>query len=127
MVSKRRLKRITDRIQEELSLIILREVMDPRLEGATITDVRVDPEVAFADIYVTSLEGPEQKEDIMEGFRHAKGFLRTELAQRISHLRSFPVLRFHWDELPQKVERINQIIAELEEEEASQEDDDDQG
>jgi ribosome-binding factor A len=126
MVSKTRLKRIKDRIQQELSVIILQEASDPRLEGVTVTDVRVDPEVAFADVYVTCVDGPEVKKEVLQGLNHAKGYLRSELAHRISHLRSFPVLRFHWDDLPQKVDRINQIFAELDAEEDTRDDEQEQ-
>ena len=114
MVSKTRLTRIADRIKEELTVIILSDASDPRLAGVSITHVRVDPEVAFADIYVSALEGRERSAEIMAGLKHARGYLRSELAHRISHLRSLPVLRFRWDDTFEKAARIDQLIAELE-------------
>jgi ribosome-binding factor A len=96
MVSKTRLTRISDRIREELSEIVLMESNDPRLKGVTITDVEVDRELAFADIYVCALEGEQRSQEILTGFEHAQGFLRSELAHRLE-LRVFPKLRFHWD------------------------------
>lgn len=118
MVSETRLKRISNRIAEELSVILLREASDPRLDGVTITHIRLDSEVAFADIYVSALEGEERSEEILAGLRHAQGYLRSELAHRISHLRSLPSLRFHWDETLKRANRIDNLIAELEAEEA---------
>ena len=35
----------------------------------------------------------------------------------ISHLRTFPQLRFHWDDVPDRVDRLDEIFAELDEEE----------
>ena len=57
MVTKLRLERINDRIREELSEMLVMEVHDPRLAGITITTVRVDRELAYADIFVSAIEG----------------------------------------------------------------------
>ncbi len=107
-VSERRLLRIQERIKEELSEILLYEVADPRLQGVTVTDVEVDRELAYADIYVSSLDS-SRKQDILQGFERAKGFLRTLLAQRIP-LRTFPRLRFHWDDTPERAQRLEQLF-----------------
>jgi ribosome-binding factor A len=96
VVSKLRLQRINDRIREELSEILLQEVSDPRLEGISVTDVKVDRELAYADVFVSALEGSERWPQIHEGLEHAQGFLRRELSQRVE-LRVFPRLRFRWD------------------------------
>lgn len=121
MVSESRSVRIADRIHRELSLLFLNEIEDPRLEGVSVTHVKVDRELAFADIYVSALEGKERLDEIMAGLEHAKGFLRSELAHRISHLRTFPQLRFHWDLVPERADRIEQLIAELDTEEEGDE------
>ena len=112
MVSKMRTQRIADRIFEELSTLLIREVADPRLETVSITDVQVDRELAFANIYVSSIEGSEAAPDILEGLRHASGFLRSELSHRIQ-LRYFPRLRFYWDPSPEKGDHIYQLLASI--------------
>jgi ribosome-binding factor A len=112
VVSKLRLQRINDRIHEELSEILLQEVSDPRLVGISVTDVKVDRELAYADIYVSALEGSERWQEINEGLQHAQGFLRRELSQRVE-LRVFPRLRFRWDATFERAERIEQLIASL--------------
>lgn len=112
MVSKNRAERIGDRIQEELSEILIFDIQDPRLSDVSITDVRVDRELAFADIYVSSLQGSDAAEDIIAGFKHASGFLRRELANRVD-LRTFPQLRFHWDPTPEHAENIEKLLDQL--------------
>ena len=112
MVSKLRLQRINDRIREELSEMLLQEVSDPRLVGISITDVKVDRELAYADVFVSALEGSERWQEIHEGLQHAQGFLRRELSQRVE-LRVFPRLRFRWDPTFERAERIEQLIASL--------------
>ncbi len=118
MVSETRAKRIANRIHEELSTMMMMDIADPRLATAYITKVRVDRELAYANIYVASLEGSEFKDEILEGMEHAKGFLRRELAHLIE-LRTFPELRMHWDPSPEHADRINAIIASLDEEESA--------
>jgi ribosome-binding factor A len=115
VVSKLRLQRINDRIREELSEMLLQEVSDPRLEGISVTDVKVDRELAYADVYISALEGSERWKDIHEGLEHAQGFLRHGLSQRVE-LRVFPRLRFRWDPTFERAERIEQLIASLRDE-----------
>lgn len=115
MVSKLRLQRINDRIREELSEMLLQEVSDPRLEGISITDVKVDRELAYADVFVSALEGGERWPEIQDGLEHAQGFLRHELSQRVE-LRVFPRLRFRWDPTFERAERIERLLASLHEE-----------
>lgn len=112
MASQGRANRVAQRIKEELSTLMLFEVSDPRLENVFITHVKVDREMAFADIYVSALEGSERSDEILEGFDRAAGFLRSKLAQLIQ-LRSFPRLRFNWDHVPENADRIDRLIASL--------------
>ena len=112
MVKKTRTVRIADRIREELSEILIFEIQDPRLSGVSVTDVTVDRELAFANIYYSCLEGSERVDEIQDGFQSARGYLRRELARRIE-LRTFPDLRFHWDPTFERADRIEQLFASL--------------
>ncbi len=116
MPSKQRLQRISERIREELSEMAILEISDPRLSGISFTDVTVDREFTFADIYVSAVEGHERATEVLEGLNHASGYLRKALAERIE-LRVFPRLRFHWDPTPEKADHIERLIASLHDEE----------
>jgi ribosome-binding factor A len=109
VVSKARLTRISERLQQELSEILLMESNDPRLRGITVTGVEVDRELAFAEVYVCAIEGVQRSQEILSGLDHAQGYLRSELAHRME-LRSFPRLRFHWDPTFEHAEEIEQLI-----------------
>jgi ribosome-binding factor A len=115
MVSKMRAQRIADRIREDLSELLVREVSDPRLMGVSVTDVTVDRELSVANVYVSAVEGTERMEEILDGMRHASGFLRSELARRID-LRTFPQLRFHWDPTPEHADHMEKLFAQLRDE-----------
>lgn len=112
MVSKMRAQRIADQIREDLSEMLLHETADPRLVGVSITDVRVDRELAFASVYVSALEGSARSEEALQALEHARGYFRSELSKRIP-LRTFPKLRFSWDATFERAERIEELIASL--------------
>lgn len=115
MPSEIRMKRIQDQMKRVLTEILETKVHDPRVQGAYITDVSVDRELDYANIYVSSLEGKEQANELLEGLRKARGFIRYTLSQEIK-LRAMPKLRFYWDETPDRVDRIESLLAEIREE-----------
>ena len=112
MPSEARLQRIADRIRQELADMLLRELSDPRLKQIYLTDVKVDKELSYADIFVSAVEGPVRSAEILAGLESASGFIRRILAGRIE-LRVFPRLRFHWDPTPENADRIEKVLAEL--------------
>jgi ribosome-binding factor A len=112
MPSGIRLQRIADRIRQDLSEMLIREISDPRLQQIFVTDVKVDRELAFADIYVSAVEGAERSVEILAGLKSASGFIRRALAGRIE-LRTFPRLRFHWDPTPENADHIERLLTQL--------------
>ena len=90
-------------------MLVTGKISDPRLASVFITDVTVDRELSFAKIFVSSLEGKSQSDEILAGLDHASGYLRSSLAHEIN-LRTFPMLRFFWDETPERAERIEQLL-----------------
>lgn len=89
-------ERMMDHIRELLSSLLLLEVTDPALKGVTITDVVLDRELEYANIYVSALGNDARQADVMKGLKRANGFLRRELGKRL-RLRRVPTLVFHWD------------------------------
>ncbi len=92
--------------------MLIREISDPRLHQIFVTDVRVDRELAFADIYVSAVEGVERSDEILAGLKSARGFIRRALAARVD-LRTFPRLRFHWDPTPENADHIEKLLDQL--------------
>lgn len=109
MVREARVRRISDRIHQELSLVLQREVADPRLAMVTVTAVEVDRELAFATIYVTALGTQDRMNEVLSALESARGYLRRELAARV-RLRSFPQLRFQWDLSYERGTRIDELL-----------------
>jgi ribosome-binding factor A len=123
MPSEERARRVANRILEETSDLLIREVSDPRLRMVTITDVKVDREFAYATIYFSILDDQERIEEVKTALERARGFLRSQLASRI-RLRSFPQLRFRYDPTNVQVARIDELLAEIKKEQETAEEDD---
>lgn len=96
--------------------MLLKEINDPRLAQIFVTDVTIDRELAYANIYVSAIEGASRSKEILEGLESASGFLRRELSARVD-LRAFPRLRFHWDPTPENAEHMERLFKQLKEEE----------
>jgi ribosome-binding factor A len=92
--------------------MLIREISDPRLKQIYVTDVKIDKELAFADVYVSAIEGVSRSKDVLAGLESASGFIKRTLASRIE-LRAFPRVRFHWDMTPENADHIEKILAEL--------------
>jgi len=121
MPNKIRLQRISDRMKQILSEMLIQKVSDPRLSGVFITDVTIDRELAYANIYVSAVEGVERSKEILTGLNHASGFFRSELAARIE-LRAFPHLRFHWDPTPENADHMEKVLQQIKLEEQNKQD-----
>jgi len=116
MPSQMRIQRIAGRVREEMSELLVYQIQDPRLLGVTVTDVQIDRELAFADIYVSAVEGSERAKDVIDALQHAGSFIRHYLAEKVQ-LRSFPKIRFYWDPTPERADRMEKLFAQLHQEE----------
>ncbi len=112
MANPVRQKRVADRIRAELSDLLTRELSDPRLKMVTITDVSVDRELAYANVWVCRADGDAAEPEVLKALEGAKGFLRREVAARIQ-LRHALQLIFHWDRAPDHAERMAHLLDEL--------------
>jgi ribosome-binding factor A len=92
-----RAKRLSDAILREVSLILLQEIKDPRLELVSISGVRLNRDMSIAEVLFTHGGGAEKREEVQKGLDAARGFIRTQLGKRLN-LRRTPELRFIWDE-----------------------------
>jgi ribosome-binding factor A len=92
--------------------MLVHEISDPRLKQIYVTDVKVDRELAYADVFVSAVEGVSRSADVLAGLESAAGFIRRNLASRVE-LRAFPRLRFHWDMTPENADHIEKVLAEL--------------
>jgi ribosome-binding factor A len=115
----RRLERVASTIQQELAMIILRELNDPRLIGMpSITRVKVSPDLSIADVFITVMGTPGQQTAALNALKHSAGMLRTKLTH-VMDLRTSPFLKFHLDDAARKeiemLDLLRKVAAENEE------------
>ena len=108
----RRQRRVAELIHRELSLLLMREVDDPRLADVTITAVDVTPDLLVARAFFTVLGDDEQVAAAQAGLERATGFLRTQLAGRVQ-LRLVPHLTFELDKSEARGRRIDELLDQL--------------
>ena len=95
------------------------------VDGLTITGTRVSPDYQYADVHFYRLGGdPEELEEALHGLESARGFIRRELGSRL-HIRHTPDLRFHLDESIDYGDRIESLLAEIEQERQARKDETD--
>lgn len=112
MATSRRQRQVAELIQAELGDLLQRHTADPRLSLVSITEVTMSPDLLLARVYVSHLGSEEETPQIMAALRHATGYLRHELAGRLS-LRFMPELRFEYDTTLARARRIDALLDQL--------------
>ena len=107
-----RTDRVADSLRKELSVLLMREVRDPRVALATISRVKVARDLGHARIWISVLGDEEARQQTMEGIEHAKGFLRSQIGRRLK-LRVTPELAFELDRGAEYLQDMTQLLDKL--------------
>ncbi|MFC7784327.1 MAG: 30S ribosome-binding factor RbfA [Bacillota bacterium] len=110
-----RANRVGEQMKKELSDIIGRKIKDPRIGFVTVTDVQVTGDLQQAKVYITVLGGEDQRENTLKGLAKAKGFIRSEVGQRI-RLRKTPEIIFEFDESIDYGNHIESLLRKVQDE-----------
>ena len=107
-----RQERLADEIRDLLAGCFLGSQMrDPRLEGVTITHVKVSADLQLATVYFR-LYNQAHKDQAKTGLERSKGFLRNHLAHNLK-LRRVPDLRFFYDESVEHGSRVEALLDQI--------------
>ena len=109
--------RVGGLIKEVMGELLRKQISDPRLAKAVITDVEVTRDLRLAKIYFATSSGENAPKDAMEAFGRARGFLKRELAQRLA-LRYMPDIQFFYDASIDYGARIEQLLKSVKEHDA---------
>ncbi|MFN2452316.1 MAG: 30S ribosome-binding factor RbfA [Candidatus Dormibacteria bacterium] len=121
-----RTERVAEQLRQELSQLMVTEMKDPRVRLASVSEVRMSPDLRSARVMVSALGTEAERDAVIRGLRHAEGYLRSQLGGRLENLKSVPSLRFEIDRSIEYSVRINAMLrrvapqgaaAEVEEEE----------
>ena len=112
MPNPHRQEKLGELITAEVSDLLRTRVKDPRVGFVSITHVEVSGDYRHAKIFVSVMGNEEEQASTMKALKHATGFLRHELASRLT-LRYMPEIVFKLDTSIEQGARILDLIREV--------------
>ncbi len=103
-----KIERLNHAFQEEISMILQREIKDEDIKFVTITGVDTTSDLSYAKVYYTVLDDAK-RESTKEALDGAASFIRTKLAERVE-VRHTPELKFIYDTSIDYGNHIDEII-----------------
>jgi ribosome-binding factor A len=112
MPNPHRQEKLGELITAEVSDLLRTRVKDPRVGFVSVTHVEVSGDYRHAKIFVSVMGNEEEQASTMKALKHATGFLRHELASRLT-LRYMPEIVFKLDTSIEQGARILDLIREV--------------
>src|SRR5581483_8927034 len=113
MPNPHRQEKLGEQIAIEVSDLLRTRVKDPRVGFASVTHVEVSGDLRHAKIFVSVMGEPDEKKQTIEALHHATGFLRRELAGRLT-VRFMPEIVFRLDNSIEQGAHVLGLIRKLE-------------
>jgi len=95
--------------------MMITEIKDPRVRLASISRVRVSPDLREAWLAVSAIGSDGERQNVVDALVHAEGFLRGQLGRRLENLRTIPRLHFELDESIAYSVRVSALLSEIDE------------
>ena len=109
----RRPEQVAEQLRQILSeMLVHGEIRDPRVSLATVTSVKVAPDLSFARVWVAIPGSKEEQAKALEGLTSAAGFIRSRVARELTTYTA-PEFRFVRDEGAERGARVDAILAEI--------------
>ena len=110
----RRVDRLNGLLRQEISLLLTREIKDPRLNGIiSITHVQTSSDLRNARVFLSVMGNQDNKDEVLDGIQSAASFLRRSLRDRLK-LRYVPFLKFALDESIEDADNVLRIMDDIE-------------
>lgn len=110
-----RTERVAETLRMELMDIIQKDLKDPKIGIATLTAVRISPDLKHAWAGVSVFGDPETQEETIAALKRAHGYIRREIGKRLE-MRVVPDFVFELDQAAEHSVKIAKILNELERE-----------
>jgi ribosome-binding factor A len=107
-----RAERLAESLKEVVAEIVGFELSDPRIQNATVTDVRVAENLRNANVYVLVEGNEEGIKEALLALGRATTFIRQQVALEMN-LRYAPQLHFARDTVEENATRIGEILDDL--------------
>ena len=109
---QKRSVRVAEAIRNELSMLILTKVRDPKLAEVSISRVHLADDLTFARIFFTVPGDKKSQASAAEALQRARGFMRSHLA-KVLNMRYTPELHFVYDPQVEKVLEMEKLLQEI--------------
>ena len=106
-----RMRRVDRAIRQVLADAVAAPLKDPRVGFVTVTDIRTNPDLSTARVYVSVLGDDAARESSLAGLRHAHGHLQARIARELK-LKRTPALEFVYDDTTDRALRVAALIDE---------------
>ena len=113
MLAGKRAVRVGDHILREIAILLLEKVEDPRVQGVTLTGIRLSDDLKAARVYYSVMGEKEQISRSQAGLDSAKGFIKREIGLRAA-LRYVPEITFVHDPSLEKGSHMDKLFEEIE-------------
>ena len=104
-----RAERISGKIQFAITELLNKKVQDPRMEMATVSSVKLSPDLRVAEVYIAVFGDKKRIREALNGFKKSKGFIKKSIAPQLG-LRYMPDLRFFHDDSFDKAAKMDALI-----------------
>ena len=108
-----RIDRVDELLRQEIGALLAKEVADPRIGFATITDVETSPDLRHAKVWVSVIGQKADRDETLRALSDAMPFIRHELGKRL-RIKRIPDLHVRLDDSAERGTRVLHLLHELE-------------
>jgi ribosome-binding factor A len=109
MTASGRMRRVDEAVREVLSDALAHQLKDPRVGFVTVTDVKTNPDLSHARVYVSVLGDEQAVTASLDGLRSAHGFLQGRVGGEL-RIKRTPTLEFVHDDTAARAQRLAALI-----------------
>lgn len=107
-----RARRVAELVKQEVASLLTRGVKDPRVGFVSVMEVRMSPDLRYANVYVSLYGSEKERKGSLAGLRSSTGWVRREIGKRL-RLRHTPELRFYADTTLEDAFHLEDIFREI--------------
>jgi ribosome-binding factor A len=112
MLAGKRAVRVGEHILKEIALLLLNRVRDPRVQGVTVTGVRLSDDLKMAKVFYSVMGDETRINGAQAGLDSAKGFIKREIGRRLA-LRYMPEITFVHDPSLESGSHMERVFEEI--------------
>ncbi|MBN2309158.1 MAG: 30S ribosome-binding factor RbfA [Candidatus Hydrogenedentes bacterium] len=114
-------RRVGEQIRKEIAGLLAKGLKDPRIGFVSLMEVRMSPDLRYANVYVSLFGSPSERKGSLVGLEQAAGWIRREVGKHL-RLRFTPEIRFFEDTTLDEAYRLEELFEEIKSDEGQEHD-----